>query len=203
MIEEKFHNQAEWAGQTSLKPLMAGLASRRRLCPRQVLGVRIGMAGAAALGLDSQNEDKRLLVIAETDGCFLDGLGLASGTSPERRTLRIVDYGKVAAAFIDVKTGRAVRVSPRPDIRQGALLYAPQEPRRYFAMLKGYQLMPDDELLDIQEIELDPPVEFLIGRPGKRTACDGCGEEIINQREVIQDGLTLCHACAGNAYYRR
>lgn len=184
-----------------LEPLPDGLSSRRKLCPRQVLGVRTGMAGAAALGLDAPRSDKRLMVIAETDGCFLDGLMAATGTAPGRRTLLVVDYGKVAAAFVDASTGRAVRVAPQPDIRRRAHLYAPQETRRYYAMLHGYQSMPDDELLSIHEIELDPPVQVLVGRPGVRTACNMCGEEIINQREIVRDGMTLCRPCAGEAYY--
>jgi formylmethanofuran dehydrogenase subunit E len=32
--------------------------------------------------------------------------------------------------------------------------------------------------------------------------CDGCGEEVINEREIIRDGLVLCRTCAGESYYR-
>jgi formylmethanofuran dehydrogenase subunit E len=201
-IDSKIHKLAYGAENNQIHGLLSQLAARRRLCPRQVLGVRIGLAGPAALGLETPRQDKRLLVIAETDGCFLDGLEAASGTSPKRRTMRIVDYGKVAASFIDVKTRITVRVSPRLDIRQRAHLYAPDEKRRYYAMLQAYQTMPEEELLEIQEVELDPPVEVLIGRAGLRTACDLCGEEIINQRQVEREGLSLCRACAGDAYYR-
>jgi formylmethanofuran dehydrogenase subunit E len=186
----------------ALDVILARLAARRRLCPRQVLGVRIGLAGAFSVGLEVPREDKRLLVIAETDGCFLDGLMEATGTSPERRTLRITDYGKTAASFIDVETGEALRVSPRQDIRQRAHLYAPKETRRYFAMLQGYQCMPAEELLKIHGIELETPVEALIGRPGVRTTCQVCGEEIINLREVVSEGVTLCRSCAGEKYYK-
>jgi formylmethanofuran dehydrogenase subunit E len=202
-LEAQFDLISILSDESSLKPLLAAAASRHRhLCPRQVLGVRIGLAGAAALGLAVPRKDKRLVVIAETDGCFLDGLEAACGTSPGSRTMRIVDYGKVAAAFVDVKTGQAVRVAPRLDIRQKAHLYAPLETRRYYAMLSGYQNMPDHELVSIQPIQLETPVSVLVGRPGQRINCDRCGEEIINQREVEQDGLLLCLPCAGDAYYQ-
>ena len=78
-----------------LKLLLERTAARHsHLCPRQVLGVRMALAGAAALGLEIPRKDKRLLVIAETNGCFLDGLEIAAGVSPGRRTLRIEDYAR-------------------------------------------------------------------------------------------------------------
>ena len=43
--------------------LAAASARHKHLCPRQVLGARIGMAGGRALQLDLPRTDKRLLVI--------------------------------------------------------------------------------------------------------------------------------------------
>jgi formylmethanofuran dehydrogenase subunit E len=185
-----------------LKLLLERTAARHsHLCPRQVLGVRMALAGAAALGLEIPRKDKRLLVIAETNGCFLDGLEIAAGVSPGRRTLRIEDYGKIAATFVDVRTGEAIRLAPRPDVRVRALAYAPGENRHYFAQLSGYQVMPEDELLSITPVVLSRSVEELVGRPGVRTNCSACGEEIINEREVIADGKALCYSCANGGYY--
>jgi formylmethanofuran dehydrogenase subunit E len=180
------------------------LSSQRHshLCPRQVLGVRIGLAGAAALGLDIPCRDKRLLVIGETDGCFADGVEVATGCTVGHRTLRIEDYGKVAAAFVDVKTGQAVRVAPRLDARQKAYEYAPNEKRHYFAQLQAYQFMPEAELLTIQPVDLSTPVEDIISRAGVRVNCDLCGDEIINEREVLVNDLILCRSCAGQSYFQ-
>jgi len=177
-------------------------ARHSHLCPRQVLGARIGLAGAAALGLDIPRDDKRLLVIVETDGCFADGVEVATGCTVGHRTLRVEDLGKISATFVDVKSGRAVRVAPQLDVRERAYAYAPDEPRHYFAQLAAYQIMPARELLTLQPVELVPPVEAIVSRPVVRTACDRCGEEIINEREVIRSGSTLCRSCAGAGYYR-
>lgn len=177
-------------------------ARHSHLCPRQVLGGRIGLAGVQALGLDAPRRDKRLLVILETDGCFADGVEAATGCTVGHRTLRVEDYGKIAATFVDVSLGKAIRVSPHLDIRQRANQYAPEEKRRYFAQLTAYQLMPDDQLLSIQDVYLNTPIESLISRPGVRVNCELCGEEIINQREAMRDGMTLCKACIGTAYYQ-
>lgn len=177
-------------------------AHHSHLCPRQVLGARIGLAGAGALGLETPRNDKRLLVILETDGCFADGVEAATGCTIGHRTLCVEDYGKVAATFVDVKTGQAVRIAPALNVRQRAYSYASEEKRHYFAQLAAYQVMPDAELLSIQEVYLRMPIEAIVSRPGVRVNCDLCGEEIINEREVMREGMTLCRACAGAAYYR-
>lgn len=82
----------------------------RHLCPRQVLGARMALYAAELLRLELPRADKRLLVIAETDGCAVDGLIAATGCRVGSRTLRILDFGKVAATFTDTHTGRSVRV---------------------------------------------------------------------------------------------
>ncbi|MEZ4709625.1 MAG: FmdE family protein [Caldilineaceae bacterium] len=187
---------------SDIQALLAQSSARHKhLCPRQVLGVRIGLAGAAALGLDVPRTDKRMLVIVETDGCFADGVEAATGVSMGHRTLRLADYGKIAAVFVDVKSERAVRIAPQLDVRQRAHQYAPAERRHYFAQLEGYQHMPDCELLSIQPVALTTPISAIVSRPVIRTNCTACGEEIINEREVQQDGRTLCRHCAGDAYY--
>lgn len=177
-------------------------ARHNHLCPRQVLGARIGLAGAAALGLALPRTDKRLLVILETDGCFADGVEVATGCTVGHRTLRIEDYGKTAATLIDVKTEQAVRVLPQLDVRERAYAYTPDEPRHYFAQLHGYQRMPDAELLTIQAVTLQTPVAVIVSRPGIRVNCTQCGEEIINEREVLIDNRPYCRACGGQGYYQ-
>jgi len=182
--------------------LAASSARHSHLCPRQVLGARIGLAGGLALGLDLPRTDKRLLVFVESDGCFADGVEVATGCTMGHRTLRLEDYGKIAAVFVDVTSERAVRVAPRLDVRERAYAYAPGERRHYFAQLQAYQVMPDDELLAIQPVALATPVAAIVSRPILRTNCDRCGEEIINEREMVTGGQTLCRSCAGPGYYR-
>ena len=176
-------------------------ARHTHLCPRQVLGARIGLAGASALGLDIPRRDKRLLVILETDGCFADGIEAATGCTVGHRTLRIEDYGKIAATFVDVETERTLRIAPQPDLRHRAFSYADGESRHYFAQLQAYQSMPDDELLNIQPVTLTTPIQEIVSRAGVRVNCDACGEEIINEREVLLHGRILCRACGWGGYY--
>jgi formylmethanofuran dehydrogenase subunit E len=176
-------------------------ARHTHLCPRQILGARIGLAGASALGLDLPRKDKRLLSILETDGCFADGIEVATGCTVGHRTLRINDFGKIAATFVDVETGQTLRVTPQLDVRQRASEYAEGESRHYFAQLQAYQFVPDEQLLTIQAVCLRMPVEKIISRAGVRVNCKKCGEEIINEREIVLNGHILCHTCALGGYY--
>ncbi len=112
----------------NIQPLLEKSAQHHNhLCPRQILGVRIGLAGMNALGLGANNGTKRLLVILETDGCFADGVIAATDCTVGHRTLRVEDYGKVAATFMDTKTGTAVRVAPALDVRNQAYSCCPDE----------------------------------------------------------------------------
>ena len=172
------------------------------LCPRQILGVRLGLAGMHALRFNEPPTKKQLLVISETDGCFVDGVSAATGCTVGHRTLRVEDYGKVAATFVDIKSGRAIRVAPRLGIRERACAFEQNEHRHYYAQMQAYQMMSDEEMFTIQEVHLNLPIEQIVSRPGLRVHCDVCGEEIMNERETVCNGLTLCHSCANSGYYQ-
>lgn len=183
--------------------LEQSMARHSHLCPRQVLGVRMALAGAELLSFELPRHDKSMIIVTETDGCFLDGLEVATGLTPGHRTLRIVDYGKIAATFVDVKNGLAVRIAPRPDVRQQAFRFAQGETRHYFAQLQGYQVMPANILFSAAWVTLSPSAEVIMSRPGVRTVCSACGEEIINEREVVIEDKAFCQTCCGNGYYVR
>jgi formylmethanofuran dehydrogenase subunit E len=152
--------------------------------------------------LEANEGTKRLLVILETDGCFADGVIAATNCTVGHRTLRVEDYGKAAATFVDTGTGRAVRVAPTLDIRQQACACCPDEPRHYFAQMQAYQVMPDEQMVTVTEVHLAIPIAKIVSRPGVRVDCASCGEEIMNEREVMLDGEPLCRACAGGSYYQ-
>lgn len=175
--------------------------SHKHLCPRQVLGVRMGLAAGRWLGLNLPQTNKRLLTIVETDGCGADGISTATGCWVGRRTLHVMDFGKMAATFVDTWDGRAVRIVPTPASRELASLAAPEAQNRWEAYLLGYQRMSDEALLDVQPVTLTLSIEKIISRPGVRVNCVRCGEEIINGRELLVGNEPWCKGCAGEQYY--
>lgn len=161
------------------------------------MGIRAGLE----LGFELPQTDKVLIAFVETEGCTADGIGVATGCWVGRRTMFIIDHGKVAATFVDSRSGRAVRIVPHPDARSRTMVYAPQIADPWNRQLAAYQVMPDDELLKVEAVRLTLDLAALISDPGRRAICDECGEEINNGREVALDGRVLCRACAGQAYF--
>lgn len=186
----------------SFTELLDQTAARHdHLCPRQVIGVRMGMYAAELLDLELPQSDKRLITFVETDGCFADGVSVATGCSLGHRTMWLMDFGKVAATFVDTKTERSVRIFPHPESRSNARLCLPDARSRWHAQLEAYQVMPVEQMLCWQPVTLTIALKQLISRPGVRVNCAVCGEEVINEREVIVDGQAICRTCAGDHYY--
>jgi len=181
--------------------LKASAAHHHKICPRQVLGVRMGLLAGHLLEIPLPQPEKRLLAIAETDGCFVDGLSAATGCYVGRRTLRIEDYGKTTATFVDTLTEQAIRIVPQSYARDLAWEYAPSARDKWEAQLTGYQHIPDELFFHWQKVELTVPVKQIVGQAGKRVSCEICGEEIINQREVVREGTVMCRPCAGKSYF--
>jgi formylmethanofuran dehydrogenase subunit E len=177
-------------------------AMHKHLCPRQVLGVRLGLYAAEILGFEVPQKDKRLIAFVESDGCFADGVSAATGCTLGHRTMRLVDYGKVAATVVDSKTGRAVRLAPLNDVRGRAAAVSPDAPNRWQGQLQAYKVIPNEEMFQVLEVEMNLDVAAIVGKPGTRVNCAACGEEILNQREVVQGEKALCQSCAGESYWR-
>jgi len=131
----------------------------------------------------------------------VDGLIAATQCRLGSRTLRILDFGKVAVTFTDVHTEISFRIVPQRDIRSNACEYVPTAKNKWDAMLKGYQTMPTSELLTAQQVHLNMPISQITSRPGVKAVCESCDEEIINGREVFDGDAVLCRACAGESYY--
>lgn len=193
-----------------LETLLAESAQRHNhLCPRQVLGVRMGLYGLRLLGLIDEtyqprfmNDGKRLLVFVETDGCGLDGVAVATHCFVGRRTLRVEDYGKMAATLADRDTGRMIRVAPRKEARALVQTAVTNAPSKWHAYLEGYKLVTDEALLTAVPVQLKTPLGKIISQPGKRVSCAVCSEEIMNEREITRlDGTMVCQMCAGQGYY--
>jgi formylmethanofuran dehydrogenase subunit E len=181
--------------------LRASASRHKHLCPRQVLGARMGLLAGEILCLDLPRPDKRLIVTAETDGCTVDGIIASTGCHVGGRTLRILDFGRIAATFTDVKADASIRIAPSRAARTLALEYAPEAANRWQAMLRAYQVMPADDLFTVQRVQLDTPIAKIISNPKRKVFCDICGEEVFNGREQCKDGALLCLACAGEGYY--
>lgn len=176
------------------KALALSASLHGHLCPRQVLGARSAIAAGLALGLPFPRRDKRVIAFVETDGCYADGVSAASGCWLGRRTLRLWDTGRVATTFVDVFSGQAVRVRPQLDLRERARALGGVRQQAY---LQAYQSWPDEEVLDVCAVKPPADLKAIISKRGARAICSACGEEVLNEREVIAPAGPLCPACRG------
>ena len=175
-------------------------------CPGQTLGVRLARAGLEQIGIDDPLADrwrKNIMVYVEIDRCAADALMIVTGCRVGKRTLKLVDYGIMAATFINLKTGKAVRVIAREEARSLAPKYAPQETNKYGQQRQAYRLMPDEELLSLEEVKVTIPPQDLPGSPISRVICERCGDHVVDMREVKVGGAILCRPCARGGYFSR
>jgi formylmethanofuran dehydrogenase subunit E len=174
------------------------------LCPGQVLGIRMSMLGLKLIDIEDPREKdrKKLIVYAEIDRCGTDAIQTVTGCTLGKRSLKFMDFGKMAATFVNLETGKAVRVFALEESKGKAKNYFPDIEDKYKCQLEAYKIMPDDELFDCKEVSVDIPEEDMPGRPTRRIQCEKCGEHVQDNRDVSADGKVLCKACAGGAYYK-
>jgi len=173
------------------------------LCAGQVLGVRMAMLGLEKLGIeDPRGKDrKRLVTIVEIDRCATDAIGVVTGCRLGKRALKFRDWGKMAATFVDLSTGKAIRIAAKESSKRLAREMHPEIESKNQQQMLAYREMSEDDLFTKQWVKVELPAEEFPGYKGERIVCADCGEGISFRREVERDGRILCRACAGEAYY--
>jgi formylmethanofuran dehydrogenase subunit E len=170
------------------------------LCPGQVLGVRMARAGCRAVEIaEPRHAGKALVVFVEIDRCATDAIQALTGVSLGKRTLKHMDYGKMAATFVNLAREIAVRVVARDAARALAGEWAPEETDPRQAQIAAYRQMPETGLLRLEPVIV---AAGWLDRPRVRVPCDGCGEDVNYRRETIVNARVLCRPCAGEGYYR-
>jgi formylmethanofuran dehydrogenase subunit E len=169
-------------------------------CAGQVLGVRMAMAGCREVDIDEPKGCKKLVVYVEMDRCATDAVQAVTGCSLGKRTLKFLDYGKMAATFVNTETQQAVRVLAKDDARALVKVYAPDAANPREAQKQAYRVMAEETLFSIQPVRVQIPEQEMPGYRGARIQCDECGEGINFHREVRIGGRTLCIPCARGAF---
>jgi formylmethanofuran dehydrogenase subunit E len=181
--------------------LQLAAVAHGHLCAGQVLGVRLAMLGLRELGIiDPIAERKRIVTYVEIDRCMTDAIGLVANCRLGKRALKFRDWGKVAATFVDLQTGRAIRIAARESSKEIARNMFP-DMTKDAGQQKAYAELSEEVLFDKKWVNVEVKAHDLPGYKGPRVVCAECGEGINFAREVLQGGRTLCRACAGETYY--
>ncbi len=173
------------------------------LCAGQVLGVRLAMVGLERLGIeDPRGKDrKRLVTFVEIDRCATDAIAVVTGCRLGKRALKFRDWGKMAATFVDVSTGKAIRIAAKESSKALARSMHPEIENKNQQQMLAYREMAEDDLFTRQWVKVELREEEFPGYKGERIVCGECGEGINFHREVDRGGRILCKACAGERYY--
>ncbi len=174
------------------------------ICAGQVIGVRMSMLGLQRIGIDDPKgaDRKKLYVLVEIDRCATDAIQSVTGCSLGKRSMRWMDFGVMAATFVNLETGKAVRITAREEARELSKKYAADTDNKYQQQLAAYRIMPEDELFSLQNVKVDISECDMPGRPLRRVQCKQCGDYVQDCREVKQDSGIICRACAGQRYYQ-
>jgi formylmethanofuran dehydrogenase subunit E len=179
-------------------------AAHGHLCSGQVVGVRMAMLGCRLISLDEPtriDQIKKLIVYVEMDRCTGDAVAFVTGVKLGRRSLKFMDYGIMAATFVNLETNTAFRVISTEDARDLATVYAPEVPEKYPQQIEAYQRMPDSVLFRVQKVRVHMSEYDLPGPTRRKVACSRCAQVVRDNREVVQNGHILCKPCAQGAYF--
>jgi formylmethanofuran dehydrogenase subunit E len=191
-----------------LKPfeelLSASASDHGHMCPGQVVGVRMAMLGCRLIGLEepaSHEQIKKLIVYVEMDRCAADAIAFVTGARLGRRSLKFVDYGIMAATFLNLETKEAFRIISTEECRDQVDIYAAGIQERVSQEIEAYRRMPDDVLFRIQRVDV-PISEFdLPGPTRKKATCVRCGQVVRDNKEVLIDRKPYCKPCAQGSYF--
>ena len=173
-------------------------AAHGHMCPGQILGVRMALVGLKELGIaDPLGADrKRLITYIEIDRCATDAIAMVTGCRLGKRTLKFRDWGKMAATFVDLETGRAMRVTALESSREQAQQMFPEAESKSKQQMMAYRALRDEELFAVQPVRVAVGDSELPGKRGERVTCARCGEGVNFGRFAEAGGERLCLSCA-------
>jgi formylmethanofuran dehydrogenase subunit E len=162
------------------------------ICGGIALGTKMTLAAMKKLGMEPGVKNKNLIVYVEIDRCMTDAVQVITGCSLGHRSLKHIDYGKFAATFVNLQTGKAIRAT----IKESFDSKGPTE-----EMCRKVETTPDEEMVILQDVKIAIPETDLPGSPRQKAFCASCGERVMDGREVIQGDKILCRGCGKGKYY--
>jgi len=176
------------------------------LCAGQILGVRMAMLGLERLVIEDPRgiDRKRLVTYVEIDRCATDAIAVVTGCRLGKRALKFRDWGKMAATFVDLTTGKAIRIAATESSKARARELYPEITDKNKQQMHAYREMPEHELFTEEWVTVALHPREMPGYKSARIVCAICGEGINYDREVMVAEKPLCQGCAApqERYYQ-
>ncbi len=133
-----------------------------------------------------------------------DAVSAVTGVRLGKRSLKYVDYGKVAATFLNTETDRAVRIVALEAARTLADERFPEIKDKRQRQFQAYSEATDDDLFKVELVSVVLRDIDLPGSPRSRVICAICGEGVNDGRELTgPDGDPICRGCERGNYYSK
>jgi formylmethanofuran dehydrogenase subunit E len=173
------------------------------ICAGQVIGVRMCLLALSLIDIDAPkgSDRKKLYVVVEIDRCATDAIQSVTGCSLGKRSMKWLDYGVMAATFVNLETTKAVRITALEEARDASKKYCAEIINKYQRQLEAYKIMDEEELFRVQNVKVKIPDENMPGRPLKRVQCARCLDWVQDKRDLLVEGEILCKQCAEGRYY--
>lgn len=162
------------------------------VCVGQILGVRMSRLALQILGIEEPKKYRDLIVYVEADRCLSDAIMVVTKCTIGRRRFKWVDYGIMAATFVDLAKNKAIRIGPKT---------TSQQPKEGEDKIEFWKNIPIKDVFSIQNVKVDLLPGDLPGGAVKTVICEKCGEKVHDGKQVIENGSVLCRPCAHGAYY--
>ena len=135
------------------------------------------------------------------DRCAADAVANVTGVKLGRRSLKFMDYGIMAATFVNLETDKAYRVVSTEEARDLARYFAPEISGKHAQQLEAYKRMPDNVLFRVEEVKVAINKFDMPGSTRRKVTCIQCGQVVRDHREVLKNGQPCCRPCAEGAYF--
>ncbi len=167
------------------------------LCIGQILGVHLTECGLKAIGT---TDPRKIIIYVEIDRCIADTIQILSGTRLGRRTMKLVNYGKMAATFINTETWEAYRVFVSGKINEiigNTNIGHDAEKKEIEKLLE----ITSEEIISIQKVSVTIPIEEMPGKPLRTVFCTKCKEKVFDGKEIASIDGPICKSCSDKPYY--
>jgi formylmethanofuran dehydrogenase subunit E len=176
--------------------LEKAVAYHGHLCVGQVLGVHLSEKGLEAIQTD---DPKNMIVFVENDRCIADTIQILTGTRLGRRTMKLVNYGKMAATFVNLQTQIAYRIWVSGNLDKIFGDVGTDKFKRCEKLL----LTKSEDVVSLVQVSVIISPDEMPGKPRHTILCSRCGEKVMDAKEIYLEQKPLCLACAKGAYYTK
>jgi len=164
----------------------------------------MAMLGCRLVDLNDPREldqIKKLIVFVEMDRCTADAVAHVTGVRLGRRSLKFVDYGIMAATFLNLESGIAYRVLSTEEARDLVHSFASDIEGVTARQLEAYKRMPESTLFKVQRVDVRIEDCDLPGPTRHKAVCNRCGQVVRDRREILIDDEILCRPCSDSCYF--